>query len=134
MTALLTRNSAANLVSPMRRATTSIQTTILVWLTIAVIVLLGAPTKLRLEQTAGKQPASQLCDDCTRTFAADDLALTHDGVQHLLAKVRFWADTPLSSFAAIAVLPAHPDQSGRPHVFHPHAPRLSLAGIVELRI
>jgi len=108
-------------------------TSLFIWLAVSALLLAGAPVPRQSAGAAGDRQRLATADDLAKVFAALDLAQAQDSAQLPQTRSGDVADAGTPGFAAVSCFPCSYRSTLRP-ACTAAVPRLSLVGMIELRI
>lgn len=108
-------------------------TSLFIWLAVSALLLAGAPVQQQSASAAGDRQRLATADDLAKVFAALDLAQAQDSAQLPQTRSGDVADAGTPGFAAVSCFPCSYRSTLRP-ACTAAVPRLSLVGMIELRI
>jgi len=108
-------------------------TSLFIWLAVSALLLAGAPVQQQPASTAGERQRLAAADELAKVFAALDLAQAQDSAQLPQARSGDVADANTPGFAAVSCSSCSCRSALRP-ACTAAVPRLSLVGMIELRV
>ena len=108
-------------------------TSLFIWLAVSALLLAGAPVPQQSASTAGERQRLAAADELAKVFAALDLASSSDSEQPPQTRSGDVAEASTPGFAAVSCFPCSYRSALRP-ACTAAVPRLSLVGMIELRI
>jgi len=108
-------------------------TSLFVWLAVSALLLAGAPVPQRSASSAGDRQRLATADELAKVFAALDIEPSQDSAQLPLARTDDVADASTPGSAAVSCFSCSYRSALRP-ACTAAVPRLSLVGMIELRI
>ena len=108
-------------------------TSLFIWLAVSALLLAGAPVQQQSANTAGDRQRLATADELAKVFAALDFAQAQDSAQLPQTRSGDVADASIPGTAAVSCFPCSYRSARRP-ACTAAGPRLSLVGMIELRI